>query len=103
MPTAAGGFPKTPLNEEFETQEVSEQLYICEVLYVGLKRQHAALHKWCQDKSRKVEARGCGETEVGEELEFLARVRGWSEEEHSERTSELLVIEKEAALCRSEW
>jgi hypothetical protein len=54
---------------------------------------------------RRVEARGSGETEVGEELEFLARVRGWSlapsEEEHSERTSELLGIEKEAALCRS--
>jgi hypothetical protein len=50
---------------------------------------------------RRAEARGSGETEVGEELEFLARVRGWSEEEHSERTSELLAIEKDAALCRS--
>ena len=37
---------------------------------------------------RRVEVRGGGETEVGEELEFLARVRGWSEEEHSERTGE---------------
>ena len=50
---------------------------------------------------RRVKERGSGEIEVGEELEFLARVRGWSEEEHSERTSELLAIEKEAALCRS--
>ena len=31
----------------------------------------------------------------------LARVRGWSEEEHSERTRELLSIEKGDALCRS--
>jgi hypothetical protein len=36
---------------------------------------------------RRVEKRESGETEVGEELEFLARVRGWSEEEHSERTN----------------
>ena len=50
---------------------------------------------------RRVEARGSGETEVGEELEFLARVRGWNEEEHSERTGELLAIEKDTALCRS--
>jgi hypothetical protein len=42
-----------------------------------------------------------GETEVREELEFLARVRGWSEEEHSERTGELLAIEKGDVLCRS--
>ena len=52
MPPAAGGFPQTPLTEEFETQEVREQLYICEVLHVGLKPQHAAPHKWCQDKSK---------------------------------------------------
>ena len=39
-------------------------------------------------RSLRVEVRGGGETEVGEELEFLARVRGWSEEEHSERTGE---------------
>ena len=42
-----------------------------------------------------------GKTEVGEELEFLARVRGWSEEEHNERTREMLSIEKGEALCRS--
>jgi hypothetical protein len=50
---------------------------------------------------RRVEKRESGETELGEELEFLARVRGWSEEEHSERTSELLAIKKGEALYRS--
>lgn len=50
---------------------------------------------------RRVKERGSGEIEVGEELEFLARVRGWSEEEHSERTGELLATETGAALCRS--
>ena len=40
---AAGwGIPPDPLTEEFETQEVREQLYICEVLHVGLKPQLAA-------------------------------------------------------------
>ena len=38
-----------------------------------------------------------GETEVGEGLEFLAEVRGWSEEEHSERTRESLII------CQTHW
>ena len=52
MPPAAVGFPQSPLTEKFETQEVREQLYICEVLHVGLKPQHAAPHKWCQDKSK---------------------------------------------------
>ena len=46
------GIPPDPLTEEFETQEVREQLYICEVLHVGLKPQLAAPHKWCQDKSK---------------------------------------------------
>ena len=63
MPPAAGGFPQTPLTEEFETQEVREQevreqLYICEVLHVGLKPQHAAPHKWCQDKSKDFTCQG---------------------------------------------
>ena len=40
MPPAAGGFPQTPLTEEFETQEVRKQLYICEVLHVGHNIQH---------------------------------------------------------------
>ena len=62
-PNAAGGFPQTPLTEEFETQEVREQevreqLYICEVLHVGLKPQHAAPHKWCQDKSKDFTCQG---------------------------------------------
>ena len=35
VPRPAGGFPQTPLTEEFETQEVREQLYICEVLHIG--------------------------------------------------------------------
>jgi hypothetical protein len=34
VPPAAEGFPQIPLTEEFETQEVREQLYICEVLHV---------------------------------------------------------------------
>jgi hypothetical protein len=44
----------SPLTEEFETQEVREQsrLHICQVLHVGLKPQHAAPQKWCQDKSK---------------------------------------------------
>ena len=50
---AAGGFTQTPMTEEIETQEVREQLYICEVLHcVGSKPQHAAPYKWCQEKSK---------------------------------------------------
>ena len=46
-----------------------------------------------------------GEEEERERLEFLARVtsrvRGWSEEEPSERRRELLTIKEVGALCRS--
>jgi hypothetical protein len=39
-----GGLKTQRMTEEFETQEVREQLYNCEVLHVGLNPQLAAPH-----------------------------------------------------------